>query len=33
VHASGIWGGAPKDNEVGPAIYTGFLPVALATGA
>jgi hypothetical protein len=33
VHASGIWGGTLKDNEVGPAIYTGFLPVALAAGA
>jgi NADPH:quinone reductase-like Zn-dependent oxidoreductase len=33
VHVSGIWGGALKDNEVGPAIYTDFLPIALATGA
>ncbi|MEU8276789.1 hypothetical protein ACFYOK_12515 [Microbispora bryophytorum] len=30
---SGIWGGTLKDNEVGPAIYAGFLPAALATGA
>jgi NADPH:quinone reductase-like Zn-dependent oxidoreductase len=33
VQASGIWGGSLKDNEVGPAIYTDFLPAALATGA
>ncbi|OPG13492.1 zinc-binding alcohol dehydrogenase family protein [Microbispora sp. GKU 823] len=33
VRVSGIWGGTLKDNEVGPAIYTGFLPTALATGA
>ncbi|MEU5995200.1 zinc-binding alcohol dehydrogenase family protein [Spirillospora sp. NPDC047418] len=33
VRVSGIWGGTLKDNEVGPAIYTGFLPAALATGA
>ena len=33
VHVSGIWGGALKDTEVGPAIYTDFLPTALATGA
>lgn len=32
-HVSGIWGGTLKDNEVGPAIYTHFLPVALAAGA
>ncbi|WP_143667972.1 hypothetical protein [Streptomyces carpinensis] len=30
---SSIWGGTLKDNEVGPAIYAGFLPTALATGA
>ena len=33
VRVSGIWGGTLKDNEVGPVIYTGFLPAALATGA
>jgi NADPH:quinone reductase-like Zn-dependent oxidoreductase len=33
VRVSGIWGGALKDNEVGPAIYKGFLPAALASGA
>lgn len=33
VRVSGIWGGTLKDNEVGPAIYAGFLPVALASGA
>ncbi|MEU6410504.1 zinc-binding alcohol dehydrogenase family protein [Microbispora sp. NPDC046933] len=33
VRVSGIWGGTLKDNEVGPAIYAGFLPTALATGA
>ena len=33
VRVSGIWGGTLKDNEVGPAIYAGFLPAALATGA
>jgi len=32
VHVSGIWGGALKDSEVGPAIYTDFLPAALAAG-
>jgi hypothetical protein len=30
---SGIWGGTLKDNEVGPAIYRDFLPLALASGA
>jgi NADPH:quinone reductase-like Zn-dependent oxidoreductase len=33
VRVSSIWGGTLKDNEVGPAVYTGFLPAALATGA
>ncbi|MFF2816716.1 zinc-binding alcohol dehydrogenase family protein [Kitasatospora cineracea] len=33
VRVSGVWGGTLKDNEVGPAVYTGFLPAALATGA
>jgi NADPH:quinone reductase-like Zn-dependent oxidoreductase len=32
IHVSGIWGGTLKDNEVGPAIYAGFLPAALASG-
>jgi NADPH:quinone reductase-like Zn-dependent oxidoreductase len=32
VRVSGIWGGALADNEVGPAIYTDFLPAALAAG-
>jgi NADPH:quinone reductase-like Zn-dependent oxidoreductase len=30
VAVTAIWGGTLRDNEVGPAIYTGFLPVALA---
>ncbi len=33
VQVSVIWGGTLKDNEVGPAIYTDFLPAALAAGA
>jgi hypothetical protein len=33
IHVSGIWGGTLKDNEVGPGIYTDFLPAALASGA
>ncbi|MFJ5881946.1 zinc-binding alcohol dehydrogenase family protein [Kitasatospora cineracea] len=33
VRVSSIWGGTLKDNEVGPAVYTGFLPAALASGA
>ncbi|MFI0900421.1 zinc-binding alcohol dehydrogenase family protein [Streptomyces sp. NPDC020983] len=33
VRVSGIWGGTLRDNEVGPAIYAGFLPAALASGA
>ncbi|MEW2623881.1 zinc-binding alcohol dehydrogenase family protein [Streptomyces sp. NPDC048106] len=33
IRVSSIWGGTLKDNEVGPAIYVGFLPAALATGA
>jgi NADPH:quinone reductase-like Zn-dependent oxidoreductase len=33
VTVSTIWGGTLKDNEVGPAIYSGFLPAALASGA
>ncbi|MDR3471120.1 MAG: zinc-binding alcohol dehydrogenase family protein [Devosia sp.] len=33
VKVSGIWGGALKDNEVGPAVYVDFLPTALAVGA
>jgi NADPH:quinone reductase-like Zn-dependent oxidoreductase len=32
IHLSLIWGASLKDNEVGPAIYTDFLPAALATG-
>ena len=27
-----VWGSTLKDNEVGPAIYNGFLPTALAHG-
>lgn len=27
---STIWGGAPKDTPVGPAVWNGFLPAALA---
>ncbi|MFD2415186.1 zinc-binding alcohol dehydrogenase family protein [Amycolatopsis pigmentata] len=30
VQVSGIWGGTLKDNEIGPAIFTGYLPAALA---
>jgi NADPH:quinone reductase-like Zn-dependent oxidoreductase len=33
VQVSIVWGSTLKDNEVGSAIYTGFLPSALATGA
>jgi NADPH:quinone reductase-like Zn-dependent oxidoreductase len=33
VTVSTIWGGTLKDNEVGPAIYSDFLPAALASGA
>jgi NADPH:quinone reductase-like Zn-dependent oxidoreductase len=33
VHVSIVWGSTLKDNEVGPAIYTGFLSAALAAGA
>lgn len=33
VKVTGIWGGTLKDNEVGPAIYAGFLPAAIAGGA
>jgi NADPH:quinone reductase-like Zn-dependent oxidoreductase len=32
VQVSTIWGSTLKDNEVGPAIYAGFLPAALAAG-
>jgi len=30
IQVSAIWGGTPKDTPVGPAIWNGFLPVALA---
>jgi len=30
IHVSAIWGGTPKDTPVGPAIWNGFLPAALA---
>ncbi|MCE0538942.1 zinc-binding alcohol dehydrogenase family protein [Kineosporia rhizophila] len=33
VQVSAIWGASLKDNEVGPAIYTSFLPQALASNA
>jgi NADPH:quinone reductase-like Zn-dependent oxidoreductase len=33
INVSIIWGGTLKDNEVGPAIYAGFLPAALASGS
>lgn len=33
VQVSIVWGSSLKDNEVGPAIYTDFLPAALAAGA
>ena len=32
VHVTAIWGGRPKDTPVGPALWVGFLPGALATG-
>jgi NADPH:quinone reductase-like Zn-dependent oxidoreductase len=32
IRMKAIWGGALKDNEVGPAIYEDFLPKALADG-
>jgi len=32
VRATGIWGGSLRRNEVGPAIYNDFLPIALASG-
>ena len=31
-HVSLIWGGSLKDDQVGPAIYSEFLPAALANG-
>lgn len=27
-----VWGASLKDNETGPAMYTDFLPAALAAG-
>lgn len=33
ISVSAIWGGTLKDNDVGPGIYVGFLPSALASGA
>ena len=33
VQVSIIWGSTLKDNKVGPAIYTDFLPAALTAGA
>ncbi|WP_205704726.1 zinc-binding alcohol dehydrogenase family protein [Kineococcus indalonis] len=32
VHVSAVWGGAPAQNEVGPAVFARFLPAALAEG-
>lgn len=32
VHLSGIWGATLKDNAVGPAVFTEYLPPALAHG-
>lgn len=32
VRVSAIWGGTPIESRVGPAIYAGFLPDALAAG-
>lgn len=32
VHVSAIWGGTPAQNVVGPAVFTQFLPTALAHG-
>ena len=32
VRVSAIWGGTPAENPVGPAVFTGFLPAALADG-
>ncbi|MDT8910031.1 zinc-binding alcohol dehydrogenase family protein [Amycolatopsis sp. PS_44_ISF1] len=33
VRVSTVWGSSLKDNEVGPAVYTEFLPAALAAGS
>jgi len=32
IRISAIWGGSPRDNAVGPAIWNDFLPGALARG-
>ena len=32
VHVSAIWGGTPAQNSVGPAVFTHYLPAALADG-
>ncbi len=32
LHVSAIWGGSPKDTDLGGAIWNGFLPAALADG-
>jgi NADPH:quinone reductase-like Zn-dependent oxidoreductase len=32
LHVSAIWGGSPKDSDLGGAIWNGFLPDALADG-
>ncbi|MBT0773450.1 zinc-binding alcohol dehydrogenase family protein [Kineosporia sp. J2-2] len=32
VDVSVIWGGTLKDNAIGPAVWTGYLPAALASG-
>jgi NADPH:quinone reductase-like Zn-dependent oxidoreductase len=32
VRLTAVWGGTLMDNEVGPAVYTRFLPAALASG-
>jgi len=32
IQVSAIWGGSPKDTEVGPAMWRTFLPPALADG-
>ena len=32
IQVTAIWGGTLKDNQVGPSIYTEYLPAALANG-
>lgn len=32
IHVSAIWGGSPAQNDIGPAVFSDFLPAALANG-